>query len=1039
MTTWEKSYYTDDLVSFLALNADKSPETAQFLIDNFFCRYGHFEQLNIREYIENEPDRLLKTLFPLYATSKDKNFMKSFIEVTKPKKHKHYGLSATYLLMSAVYSGKFILDTVEFERWKHDTAEQCVRMSHLNSMGSPNQLKNIIESLRVPSNAAQIILSLEMSAQACTHVAFAWKEADYREDVYKAQKRDEPYPPLPSDFLESSGRWKVYAFRPLVVFEPEASSESACFILLRKDILRLEMLIRSVIRALRYYLTLPVDKITSTDKILAFIQYFIDTLTRTKRYNEVCRAWDVVFHIFVAKQCCDIWSRSYDEQIKKFDDNKYGEIVSYNTVLHLLDGIPIHTCFDLLKIYKVLPPPDFDPVAGFLDNKVHHDNPWTYGNEHPDHRSNAPDLVVSDDEFFAFQRLQLLRRVYRMLGYCPGKLTLSGIDHVLKHPTSSLAKFPNVRPNKILLTEIQYIDFTDAGRWEFKNVASPDLYTDKSSPPNDRDLKGILDGTAFYQMPIFERNYLMYYLTANDHAPTSETGMSIPSNPMFHQVTAHFKPESKKPQPRNFYSAKPQARILMTEWESNVEHYLERDIASFISKDPQERAQALHSLLGLDYDADLYRVVYVSFDLDKWSPRFSHLGKDASTRVWRNFFGAETAKLIPELSKDIDIHHYHHGIHLNYMAKTLDPEGMWGKTNTAYHEDVMAYTVRKLITGKMLRYPAKLAVFIDDGLLTLKFDKDTTNEHIIKVLQQIEYTYHYFGFHISWDKTFVSENYATFLSEYYYRRSHIDMPFRAFLKMQRTKVIDEISPLGQIKSLISMGRASAQLGVSPPLVTYTLIHEILAVFSQQIRQLRQTIHLAPLEMALFLYTPNALGGAGLQTEIEMLQNPTGDSLENFYGFATYLSTITSNMRKYFQIILEQSTKARTNLSILRAPTAVSTHGPHLSDMRHYRFCAPKLMQRCANTILKWIFSQDLFLLADEIIKTLPNTLSYIDVSLAYDASPISLYDKFLSRIKRGGTVLGLLNWRGRQRVQMVYKNEATRVIEYFVTLVRKAT
>jgi len=1034
MSTWEENYYIDDMISFLATNADSSEETANFLVKHFYTTYGHFNMLELKDRILSDKRQMLRHLYPNYRTGKDKTLIPSIMSIMTDDQSVCYGLQATYELITKIYNGKFLSDELELTTWKHDVCKQLISMSHMASMGSGNQLKEVLNELLLPKNINEILLSIDMSAQALTHLAFAWRERDYQDNIDKAIRHQDAYPPLPKDFFNSSGKFVVYAFRQLVVLKCE--TDNKLYFLLRKDILRLEMLCRSLSRAVRYYATLTNDRVATSDTIIQFISYFVETLTKDNRPNEVCKAWDVMFNVYVTKQACDVWTKSYDEQLIKFDTNKYSKIISIPAVTRLLSSLPIHVCFDLLKIYKILPPPDFDPVSGFLDNKVYHDNPWSYGVAHPDMALNEPRLELSDEEFYKFQKLQLLRRTYRLMGQCPGFVIPEGVEYMVKSEHSKLSKYPNIHPNKLHLDELKYINIENAGRWEYKNVSSPDIYTDKSSPPNDMDLRQILDGTAYYALPPSKRNYLMYYLSSSDHTPTITTGLTIPSNPMFHQVTAHFKSESKKPSPRNFYSAKPQARILMSEWESNVEHFLEKDVAAFISKDPQARAEALHNLLGIDYDVKQYRVINVSFDLDKWSPRFSKEGKIASTRVWKEFFGSETSKHIPDLAHDIDIHYFHHGIHLNYNAKTLDPEGMWGKTNTAYHEDVMAFAVRKIIQLGYLKHPAKLAVFIDDGLLTLKFDKDTTNQQIAKVMTILEHIYYFYGFRIAWDKTLVSENYATFLSEYYYKRSHIDMPFRAFLKMQRTKVINEISPLGQVKALSAMARSSTQLGVAPNIVLYCLAQEVMAVFSVQLRSLRTHLRINPLEMALFLLTPTALGGIGLQTEMEMLQNPTGDAIENFYGLATYISSITSNMGKYMAIILNQEPRTRSNLSILRAPTSMQVRGPHLSDMKHYRMCAPRLVSQCANNILKWVFGQDLHYLADNIMHCVSDKLSYIDLQLLYDQSPISVYDKFLSRIKRGATILGLLTYRGRQFLQTSYKNEATRVFINFITTVR---
>jgi hypothetical protein len=284
----------------------------------------------------------------------------------------------------------------------------------------------------------------------------------------------------------------------------------------------------------------------------------------------------------------------------------------------------------------VLPPPDFDPISGFLKNKAYHDSPWSYGVHHPDVIATNISLPISDDDFQRFQKLQLLRRYYRIFNNLPGRLHDTAVEFIRNNEKSKLSKFPTKSPEKLNDEEIDQIDIENAGVWEYRNTTSSDYYSDKSCPPNSRDLNNIKDGTEYYSLPITERNFLMFYLSSSNYKNTLE--IMTENNQGMKQQVAHFKPESKKPDPRNFFSAKPHARLAMSEWETNVEKYLNKDIAAFISKDPNEKALALKTLLGGDFFEKDAKVVYISFDLDKWSPRFSIEGKKASTRIWSKFF-----------------------------------------------------------------------------------------------------------------------------------------------------------------------------------------------------------------------------------------------------------------------------------------------------------------------------------------------------------------------------------------------------------------
>lgn len=1038
MTTWEDSYYKDDLISNLCRYANKSDEVANDLITYFLPKYEALENAQIPERLKSRPRKLLKTLFPHYATKTDKQIIPSILALCKTSDNIYYGIEATYKLFYTAYLGKFIMEEQSQVKFRHNAAIETVRIDHAVSLGSRHKIKSLLDDLELAPNFKEKTTYLSESANALTHISFCWRAPDYRNAVYKAKRRGSPYPAVPKMLLRVPKNWECFSFPNCIalVDSVHGVGKQNLYILLHKDVQRLETLCRSMIRAIRYYYVANKHAKTpiSERSLLGYFQIFVESLISTTRYNDVARTWDIIYNHKFSLLAMDIWDRSKVEQEKKFFDGKYNEIVSLTQYVQFLKGLSDHEILDFLKLYKILPPPDFDPTSGFLKNKIYHDTPWTYAEYHSNKEVEAPDLELNDNDFHRFQVLQLFRRFYRLFHVIPGRLKSDATNYLQNSPNSKLHKFPTVSPDKLTDIEIDLIDYENAGPWEYRNTTAPDYYSDKACPPNDRDLSSIKDGYAYYELPLYERNFLMHYLTTSNHMSTLDIMKS--NSFLLYQQTAHFKPESKKPDPRNFFSAKPNARLCMSEWEFNVERFLGKDVAAFISKDPHDRAQALHSLLGEDYNYKNNKIVFVSFDLDKWSPRYSHGGKAASTRVWSKFFDSSAAKTIPNLANNVDLHYFHNGLHFQYNTKTLDAEGQWGKTNTVFHEDVMAYAVRILRRLNLVKFPGKLAVFIDDGLLTLKFPQETTVSEIQKVLKYLEHIYYFFGFHISWDKTFVSQYYCQFLAESYYQRNHIDLPFRAFLKMQKTKVINELSPAGQIKSLVSMARSSSSLGVPPHVVLYELCQEVYSIMSKNIRESTQKLNMVPLELAIMTLTPTSLKGLGIPFTASWLQNPASNQVENYFGICEYLGTIVPSIAKTLNSILRQEGKLRSALSLLRAPDSYRVIGHCLSDMKHYKLVAPIMKSFAKNPLLTWVFSIDMDGLANTLISMVVDSCEITELNAIYESSPISQFDKFLSKIKRGNTVLSLLTWRGRRALTGAYYAESAAVFREFISLVR---
>jgi len=1041
MTTWEECSYVDDLLSKLVTYIPKEDAYASFMFKNFGYSPFDFKACGISK----EEDLLtyfgLKKAYPLLGSNKDVWFSDQIINLVKSHETVQTGIVANYSLINLVYNDVISSHReVQFGKLAA-LSKTLLQVNLLGSLTTPKMISPMVLGLSLKDQAFRMYANLLQTASALQHLAFYWRSLDQSEKIHKAKRNNSPIPNVPRNQIDFEKNTTAYSFPGITMISVEKSRHAgkSLFILTNKQVRIIEVTLRALAKAIYYYMSTYRTLNNFQDRFLDFFDIFIDSIKSKGRENEVARAWDIIFNTELATIASDISTRSLELQREKLLDGKYDKIVSYESVAKALSGFGIATRLDLLKIYKILPAPDFNPSTGFEKMKAYHEKQFSYGVIEEKDAKAFPFISLDDKEFHIFQKLQLLRRLYRKYQYLPLSLKKNAKEYLLSKPDSELSHFPRSRPNHLTNEEIELINFKSEGEYEMLNTDSPTVYVDKACTPMNGNLSMYNDATEYYNEKIYHRNYAAWYMHQSSVPPTDDIRRLFANRSFSNNQMAFFKPEAKKPDPRNFYSATPYQRLCMTEFENNVMRYMSHDVASFQSKNPKERAQALSSLLGEENLKIRRRLVFISFDLEKFSPGMAKETKDASMRVWLEFFNKPHLEQTREFYNNVDLHFMHQGIHQTYNAKSIDMEGQCGKLNTCYHEDVMAYAVRLLRRHNLLESAAKLAVFIDDGLLALALPLDIKNEKIMEIVDIISMIYKFFGLRISFDKTFISSKLATFLNEVYVDNEYMNIGFKAILKLQLAKVTDELSISGKTRALVTMARASFVNGVLGHIVYSELIKELSALHWKTFQKIDRAVSTQEtyLVTVLWIHTPVSMGGLGVPFLCNLEASPSTDPIGEFVCASEYLSGATPFLEPFLKTIVNQQFRQRSNLAIMRAPLSMRVMNHTLTEHKHISLLSKAVENFSNNPTLNRVLGMDFNSEADTLFSFLPAEPEYWEFEYAYKMSSVYVLDMFIGKFKRSSTLLSLLSWRSRLYLINKYKREESLVVDDFLRLYRK--
>lgn len=1031
MTTWDEPCFSTDTLSRVLHNCPKDENIALGFIRKLMPKIVYNPGVPWAETEQITDIKQITAMFPNAFTNRDEYTSVQLLNILNRYPKVNYGLDAVYKLWYLFYDGRIEyvneIDMNKVNQYVHAAAIT----DFYGSKFTPKRIKKMIDNTKMPTREYSAYRRCMESSYTATHLAYFWRTTSMKDKVNKAKRSEGEYPPISRKDFELGKNTVVYALPGLQVYiyvDPKTDEEH-CMLLDMKSLRRLSQLLRSTAKVISYY-HITGHRVKNRTIVNAAVN-ILDEITKaayeTDRTNELARALDVLFNWELAKISTDVWDRALKLQKAKYIENDYDRIIGAQHFQKFWAGFKVFERLDLAKIYKILPCPDFDPTNGFYNMKQYHDTPNPV-QEIPRHlQASMTGVNLSWQEMEDYRRFMYIKRYYSRHKICPG------VQNLRPNPPLRLQHYPHVDPSHLKVEDVQFLDLRGSAIWKDTDNNSPGYYTDKACTPNNVNLNTIPNGAAYYEINIYERTYLGWYLQQPDIPPGYELRKMFYEGRISKQQMSFFKPESKKPDPRNFYSAKPYARRMVAEYEENVREYLRHDVASFMGLDPHQTRLALNKILGTENDRDRFQWVWISFDLEKFSPRMPAEYKDLTFGVWDEVFAQPNIGAVRDYFNNMEVHYLHEGIKQSYVVNSIDMEGQSATVNTCMHTDLMAMSMRKLRQAGLCRESGRLAVFVDDGLLGIPFPNDITKADIIRSLNIIDATYQFYGMKISWDKTFVSTRLAIFLNELYYDGVNVTTGVKAFLRMQPTKLEDELSVSGKLKGLTGMALGCIQTGIPPYFAKIELLREVTILLMRNLKGIHKLTKMSPELYAWYLVVPVQLGGLGLPFTETLAKSPNPDPVGEFLSCAWYIALTQAHLKPLLNDLLDQPMRVRKDIDILRQPSSVRVAGRTITESKHIPYVLAEVRSQAKHTTLRPMLHLDMLEVASTILDALGNDVDEAEVTATYKMSPIFVVDNFLAKFKRSSTLMGILKPRIKFRLISRYMTELTIVTNQFVT------
>jgi hypothetical protein len=754
----------------------------------------------------------------------------------------------------------------------------------------------------------------------------------------RATALHEPYHEVENRSLGKFAHFNVYAFPGATVLCDKFRVN--CWLLLSKDVERIEHLVNGVLLGRVYgtfYGALVVDQ---RKRLLRAIGKMTNLIQETARdvkkgdENYVCRAFDVGYHLYVAKFLAKDDKRALKEQQEKYRDEDLSRILSLDDYHSCVSGLPPKEAMEVLLMYKVLPQPDFDYYGAAKRQYDMYDE-----NQKQADIDNAAKGVLFDD-IIIYHKLTMIRAFFRRHNKCPG-VVKDGLREKKWH-----CLYPSMDPKRLVPADVNDIDLNGEFIWKERGIDILDLVKDKAIIPKRIDV--MKNKADVRNAPVKDKNYLMDVITRDVPIDARIVLNRLAEGKLNLDVRADDKAEAKKPNQRWFFELGSEARLILSMYEDSVTDYAVHAVGCFSGKSLRDKIDTMNNITRPVAEGLPFRALHMSFDIKKFSPYIPVRVHKALDAQWAEAFGKPELNHMHKIFTDGNIHYIQGAIHHVFPKMGVDFEGFCGKKLTMYHCAVMGCAVRRLRESGIVSQPGRFAALIDDGLLRLNLAQDKYHKVKQKVVDEVETVYAAGALRISWDKTYVSEYYATFLHEVRMAGRSLTAGMRAILKM--TNRADE--PVDSLYADLAVAGSTATGAVTSgaPLFSVYVIYLINVVDALQ--RWSKNSDVFKKREAIRAFFPYQYGGLNLESMITLAGSLKGPNIAECLSHLELIGYRYPEVRQSVNALLAAKKFYPSDKSKLMNPHNMVTYGARLRGDRFLKLIESKVASSIHSPVVK---------------------------------------------------------------------------------------
>lgn len=840
--------------------------------------------------------------------------------------------------------------------------------------------------------------------------------------VYKREARfadfyGDPYPIVEKDVPRWLRRYDIYWWKSVLILVNPI--RGYCYVLTRDDIDRIERFVLGLAWANFYLAEYSNNSPDLANRLnqarSALMDVIHEALNQVSKRgaNTLCRAFDVAVWVYCASISQDINSNSYNLQLEKVRNEKLDQFVDQAKIQRIVGAFKTREALELLQIYKAFPQPDFDYFgAAHRQELLYSTNP-VFG-EAAVNENTGP-----YENLWKYFEYTLIRAYHKKHGVCPGSIK-NDVDHKKWHDS-----YPYIDPEKIPFDEVTAIDYGNCFRYQAHGQDIVDLIRDKAICPES--VARLATDAEVRKLDVSDKNYLMDVLTRT--TPINLLDLNKNTDNLFQDVKAEDKPEAKKPNGRWFFEAHTDRRLVQSEYETSVAEYGKSTAGCMQGKSTREKIATMNYICELKHGEEISdsRSMFLSFDLAKFSPSLGMEYHAKTDEILSRAFGQPHLANAYKVYTEGNIHYIKRQVHHSFPKMGRDFEGFSGKKNTIYHCAVMGYCVRRLRDLKLIDRGGRFTSFVDDGLLRIEIPKVNFEEDAVRILQVIEDVYRMANLYISWDKTFVSSNFAVFLNEYYYRGTPVTPGIRSFLKISSRS--DSLCPsfVDDAAKLESTCRGAIAAGAPANIVYASYCFHLKDLFDKWGKgKAKYTT-----KLALACFIPIQLGGFGMCSVAGLSGSIQGPSIVEGIGNLRAIAVRFPNLAPAINKCLNVEMRQISPEEKLRAPHAVKRMGRVLKSTRARQVIEKRLYFLLDTPVIRALLGDVSIRQDDSVISCLVDRAKVPVETLEtiHDSTLGSAISNLAGKFLRSRTAFKLINPRGFYRATIANMTEARALVD----------
>lgn len=998
--------YRDDAFQSLAKHLGVGKESYEVLLDVLdfdvdpcgdYVLPGNLKAGNVKKQAKIDNDIIDK----LYCGSKNKvnhSFLKTFRDYNRV----YFGLPAVHRFFSH-------LCNIASRRGSTDDSDVPQKLFVMGTVIGQHTPKDSIARGPVLKSVwkqyGQAYYELFASyLRLVTH----YKNSKYRYEVRWAKNEDKEMPSVEDISLSQLGVGRAYVFQGLLV----CYVGFTCYVFHRKDGERLERMIKGYGLANYYIRTYSLMTNVQRQQVVGAFTLVTDELrlrssqSDMKSAQVLCRAFDVAYYTVLAHFASDIDEVSLKEQRDKAIKEGLNKIANINSIVENTKILPMRDAIEVLQIYKIFPQADFDQYSATYKQKKLYEK---------QNKITDRGLWLS---VMRHHKLLMVKAYYERHKVCPGVLVVEENDK-LPYWTRH---YPHVDPQNIKPEQTDWIDFKGQFLYMDHMLDVFDMVKDKSiCPLYVKNIKHIRDVA---RLPPETKNQLLDVISRD--TPISVAYLRDTLDDLFIDIKAEDKAEAKKPDGRWFMEAHTDYRLVLSEYEMSVANYGSNLEGFMQGKGLIEKQKMLnHVAEATDVTMGVTQL-FISFDIAKFSPRMPIEVHQELDKQWSEAFGMQHIQNMSRIFTEGEMHYIKTNIHHTLQKTGSDFEGFAGRKLTMFHLAVMHAVVDVLRAEKLILGSARYAAQIDDGVLRVNVKTDKINDTVNLIRKRISELWIACGMEISWDKTFVSANFAMFLNEIRFQGRAIGCGMRAAVKVTNAADVPVQNFMADVQMAESTVRGAIVAG-APPVPLYYLysymVYDTIKKWAKKDYQFGD-------RCLPFVFAPINLGGIGMANILSLMGSLEHDAFQVGISNIKLIAHRFPNYAKYCNNIVNQDMQPITAEKSVTNPTGIRRQAK--------TFRTDRLLVAMRNALVFWLNKPTMhaygFVRGVAISEIFAKSISDrqnipVEVrELWYESTIKSSVDAIVMKVLTAKTAFNLVPRRAIFRLVMANLNEARQVL-----------